>query len=105
MTEAHTVMVTVDADAATLQTLLEHASIGLDRFPACPGFLDGALHVDESGTRLVQYLRWASEDAYHACVDDPAWEALPSAERFREAVASGLARMDVRVLRVLKRSG
>jgi hypothetical protein len=99
---SYTVMVTVDAAPDRMPELVEHASLGLERFPEYSGFLGGALHVDEAGTRLVQYLQWASAEQYRACVEDPAWDDLPSTRRFLDAVASGHARMDVRILLVLK---
>ena len=100
-----TVMVTVDAPPDRMPHLIEHASLGLDRFPEYSGFLAGALHLDEAGTRMVQYLQWASAEQYRACVEDPAWDELPSTRRFQKAVESGDARLDVRILEVLKVSG
>ena len=96
-----TVIVVVDADADVLPALAGHAQSGLERFPDYPGFRSGALHLSDDGCRMIQYLQWESVEAYRACVDDPAWDALPSTRIFMEALASGRARMDERTFRVV----
>ena len=71
-----TIIVTVDAAPELLSVLSEHARLGLERFPEFPGFLGGALHLSEDQGRIVQYLQWASESEYRACIDDPSWDEL-----------------------------
>ena len=95
-----TIIVTVDAAQELLSVLSEHARLGLERFPEFPGFLGGALHLSEDQGRIVQYLQWASESEYRACIDDPSWDELPSTRTFMEAIHSGQARLDARVFQV-----
>lgn len=99
-----TVIVTVDAEPELLSTLEAHARMGLRRFLESSGFLGGALHVSSDGGRLVQYLQWASEAEYLACVNDPVWDDVPSTQSFLEAVDSGRARLDARLYRVITSS-
>ena len=101
----HTVIVTVDAAAEDMTDLLEHARTGLELFGGYEGFLGGATHVSEDATRLVQYLQWSSEEAYRACLDDPAWDDVPSTAKFLASVHAGAARMDARAYRVVAVSG
>lgn len=101
----HTVIVTVDADAETIRKLLVHAEIGIQTFPLYAGFLWGGLHRSEDGGRLVQYLRWRSVREYEDCVNDPAWEEMPSSRIFKEAVEDGRARVDARSFTVVRTSG
>ncbi len=91
-----TVIVTVDAEPAEMENLAAHASAGLEAFRSYPGFVSGALHVSQDGGRIVQYLQWATEADYRACVDDPSWDDRASTRRFMERVESGAARVDVR---------
>ena len=58
---ARAVIVTVDADAAIMPELEAHARYGLEQFRDFKGFVSGALHMNDDGTRLVQYLRWQTE--------------------------------------------
>ena len=97
-----TVIVTVDADPDTMPHLRHHAVAGLDRFREYAGYLGGALHVSNDGSRLVQYLQWRSETDYRACVEDPAWDRLPSTALFLEAASTGEARVDARVFAVVE---
>ena len=99
-TGLHTVIVTVDADADTLPGLADHARLGLEEFSRYPGFRGGALHVSDDGYRMVQYLQWESMEEYRACVEDPAWDDLPSTRAFMDTLASGRAHLDVRAFRV-----
>ena len=92
----YTVIVTVDADPPVLDELRAHAEGGLERFPLYEGFLGGALHRSTDGRRMVQYLQWESEGAYLACIRDPAWDDVPTTERFMAAVEEGLAQVDAR---------
>ena len=96
-----TVVVTVDAEADVLPDLIAHAAGGLERFGDCEGFVGGALHVSDDGTRLVQYVQWSSEEAYIACRDDPRWDGLASTELFMAHLAAGRALIDARVYRVV----
>ena len=99
----YTVIVTVEADdAATLGLMREHASAGLDAFKAYEGYLAGALHQSVEAHRLVQYVQWRDEATYRACIEDPAWDRLPSAVLALSAVQRGLARMDVRAYEVVR---
>lgn len=52
-----TVVVTVDSTAEVLDDLGAHVRAGLERFDDDEGFISGALHVINDGTRLVQYLQ------------------------------------------------
>ena len=99
-TDLHTVIVTVDADVDLVPALADHARLGLEEFSRYPGFRGGALHVSDDGCRMVQYLQWYSMEEYRACVADPAWDDLPSTRAFMDVLASGRARLDVRVFRV-----
>jgi hypothetical protein len=101
-TRIHTVIATVEADPSLLKDLSAHAEVGLERFPAYPGFIGGALHISEDRSRLVQYLQWRAEGDYSACINDPAWSQLPSTLRFNEAVESGAAFLDVRAYQVAR---
>lgn len=98
--ELHTVIVTLDAPAEVLGELKRHAEVGLDRFPGYPGFVGGALHLSDDGTRLVQYLQWRTEEEYLACANDPSWDELPSTGLFMEAWESGRAAVDARAFSV-----
>ncbi len=97
-----TVIVTVDADTDFMPALRHHARMGLDQFPSYPGYLSGALHLSDDGTRLVQYLQWRSETDYRACVEDSAWDRFPSTAVFLEAASAGEARVDARVFVVVE---
>ena len=101
----HTVIVTVDADPETIRKLLVHAEIGIRTFPLYAGFLWGGLHLSEDGRRLVQYLRWRSVREYEDCVNDPAWEEMPSSRTFRKAVEAGRAQVDARSFTVVRMTG
>lgn len=96
-----TVVVTVDTTKDVMGDLVEHARLGLDRFSDCDGFVGGALHVSDDGTRLVQYLQWESEAAYIACRDDPRWDEIASTDQFATHVASGRAQIDARTYSVV----
>ena len=95
-----TIIVTVDAAPELLSALSAHARLGIERFSRFPGFLGGALHLSEDRGRIVQYLQWASESEYRACIDDPSWDELASTKTFMEAVHSGQAQLDARVFHV-----
>jgi hypothetical protein len=99
-----TVIVTVDAAPELMSTLAAHASLGIERFPEFPGFLGGALHISSDQGRLVQYLQWASESEYLACLNDPIWDEPPSTQFFLKAVHSGGASLDARIFRVVTSS-
>ena len=75
------------------------------RFPEYSGFVSGALHKSDDGTRLVQYLRWQTEVDYRVCVGDPRWDLDPSSQRSLALLESGEARMDVRVYEVVAAAG
>ncbi len=97
------VIVTVDAPASVMPSLLSHARYGLSRFADFDGFLSGTLHISSDGERIVQYLLWETE-AYHlACTSDRSWDGLESTRTFMDAVRSGEARMDVRTYWVVDR--
>lgn len=98
------VIVTVDAPAELIPRLAEHARLGIRRFPEWEGYLGGALHLSQDGTRLVQYLSWASETDYRRCIEDPEWDSLPSTREFAETVRSGNAVVDARVFAVAEAS-
>lgn len=100
-----TVIVTVDAPQAVMTDLIDHARLGLDRFPDFEGFVGGALHISDDETRLVQYLQFASEPSYEAARDDPTWDEAPSTRLFAEHVAAGRALIDVRVYTVVAHTG
>jgi hypothetical protein len=93
--EIYTVIVTLDADADVIPELEAHARSGLGLFRDFAGFVAGALHKSADGTRLIQYVQWESESHYHACMNDPRWDAFPSAQQFMAIVEAGRARMDV----------
>ena len=95
-----TIIVTVDAAPELLPVLSAHARLGIELFKGFPGFLGGALHLSEDQSRMVQYLQWASESEYRACIDDPSWDELASTKTFMEAVDSGQAQLDARVFHV-----
>ncbi len=95
-----TIIVTVDAAPELLSVLSAHARLGIEQFNKFPGFLGGALHVSEDQGRMVQYLQWASESEYQACIDDPSWDELASTKTFMEAVDSGEAHLDARIFHV-----
>lgn len=97
---ACTVIVTVDADDSVLPDLVAHARTGLTMSADWPGFLGGRLHVSRDGTRLVQQLWWASEEAYIRWRDDPGWDDLASTRAFMSHVAAGRAQVDARVFDV-----
>jgi hypothetical protein len=101
----HTVIVTVDADPETIQELQVHAEIGIQTFPRYAGFLGGVLHLSDDRRRLVQYLRWRSVGEYEDCVNDPAWEEMPSGRSFLKAVEEGRAQVDARSFTVARMSG
>lgn len=96
-----TVVVTVDASKSVMADLVEHARFGLQRFPDYDGFLGGALHMSDDGTRLVQYLQWESQTSYAASRDDSRWDEAPSTRRFAEHVASGRALIDARTYEIV----
>jgi len=96
-----TVIVTVDADPALMEELEAHARDGLPQFAEFSGFISGTLHKSEDGGRLINYLQWESAADHQACMNDPRWDSLPSAQRFRELMESGEARVDVRTFEVL----
>ena len=100
-----TVVVTVDGSPDVLDDLVEHARVGLERFPDYSGFLGGALHLSENGTRMIQYLQWESEATYVACRDDPRWDDLESTRLFAEHIGAGRAQMDVRLYAVIADAG
>jgi len=99
-----TVIVTVDADPAVMVDLEPHARDGLRWFSDYEGFVSGALHKSADGTRLIQYLQWRTEEHHLACMNDPAWQEVPSARRFTELVESGRASIDVRIYDVVAAS-
>lgn len=93
-----TVIVTVDAGADVMDDLATHARAGVeDHFRRYPGFIAGALHISRDGTRLVQYLQWASEADYLRCRDDHRWSSVDSTRRFMDLVERGRATVDARV--------
>ena len=96
-----TVVVTVDATRELIGELESHARDGLRRFAEFPGFLGGALHRSSDGERLVQYLQWRSEADHLACMNDPAWDDLPSSRHFMDVVRSGRATLHVGTYEVL----
>lgn len=100
-----TVIVTLDAPPERLPAFAAHAAMGLERFRRYDGFVAGALHLAADGGRLVQYLQWRSEAEYRACIEDPAWDALPSTRELLAAVASGEAMLDARTYRVAATGG
>lgn len=100
-----TVVVTVDTTQDVMGDLVEHARSGVDHFSDCDGFIGGALHVSDDGTRLVQYLQWESEAAYVACRDHRMWDEIASTAQFAEHVAAGRAQIDARSYRVVADSG
>lgn len=99
-----TVIVTVDADPGAMADLEAHARQGLRWFTGFDGFIAGALHKSVDGGRLVQYLQWRSRDDHLACMNDPRWDEVPSAQRFMALVEAGRATVDVRVYDVVERS-
>ncbi len=99
-----TVIVTVDAQRDVLPELEAHARLGLERFPEFPGFLGGALHRSADGTRLVQYLQWASQAEYEACLTHPRWEEMETTQRFMTHVNAGRARMSAQIFAVIATS-
>lgn len=101
---ACTVVVTVDADADAMPDLVEHATMGLRAFASCPGYLGGALHRSDDGTRLIQYVQWTDAAAYERCRDDPRWDELASTGRFMAHVAARRATVDARVYQVIDQS-
>ena len=96
------VVVTVDAPAEVMPDLLAHARYGLGVFEEFEGFLRGALHLDDGGTRLLQYLVWRSEAEHLACMHDPRWDELESTRRFMDIVNSDGATMEVRTMRIVE---
>jgi quinol monooxygenase YgiN len=100
-TDAHTVIVTVDADPGSMASIREHAASGLEAFAAFDGFLGGALHVSADGRRLVQFLQWHDEATYMACRNDTGWDDLESTRCFMELVNTGRALVDERAYGVL----
>lgn len=103
--DAWIVIITIDADPTTMETMSAHAARGLERFGDYPGFLGGSLHVSLDGTRLVQHTRWRSEEEYRACIDDPAWNELPSTTAFMDALDRGAAVMNLKVFRNVRSVG
>lgn len=97
-----TVVVTADGRPEVMPDLRSHAAAGLDAFVRYPGFVGGALHVSNDGTRLVQYLQWTDRSAYVAARDDPAWDELESTRVFMDHVAAGRAVVDARVYEVVR---
>jgi hypothetical protein len=95
-----TVIVTVDAPPDVMPRLEAHARAGIHGFAECPGYLGGAMHVSEDGTRLVQYLQWTSEAHYRKCVEDPRWDELSTTAEFMDAIREGRARVDARTFYV-----
>ena len=102
--EACIVIVTVDAPLELMPALAAHAQLGIDRFPEFPGFRSGTLHVSGDGTRLVQYLVWASEAQYEHSIQDPTWEDLPSTTHFMELMEGPDVHVDARAYLVRNRS-
>ena len=102
--EVCVVVVTLDAPMEHMPTLLSHASLGIERFPAYPGYRQGTLHVSLDGTRLIQYLVWDSEAEYEACVGDPRWDEMESTRRFMGIVELPEVQIDVRAYQVLRHS-
>ncbi|MGI9624864.1 MAG: hypothetical protein ACR2PK_18690 [Acidimicrobiales bacterium] len=100
-----TVVVTVDANVDVLEELLEHAQLGLRRFPECDGFVSGALHISADRTRMIQYLQWESEAAYINCRDDSRWDEFESTRRFADHISAGRATLDARTYSVVAHSG
>ena len=99
-----TVIVTVDADPEIVTEMEKHARDGLMLFADFDGFVSGALHRSADGGRLVQYLQWRSEADHRTCMNDPRWDTFGSTQRFMERIASGEARIDVRVYGVVAAS-
>ena len=95
-----TVIVTVDGSNAAIAAVLAHATSGLERFADHDGFLAGATHLSQDGTRIVQYLQWRDEAAYTACMASPAWESIPSSRDFMHMMARGEIAVDARVFGV-----
>ena len=100
-----TVVVSVDASIEVIAEMEVHARAGLTLFGECRGFVGGALHRSDDGTRLVQYLQWENDSHYLACRDDPAWDELDSTRRFMDHVAAGRATVDARSFTVASVTG
>ena len=62
--------------------------------------MSGVLHTNTDGTRLVQYLQWATEADYLACISDRRWSELPSSRRFLARIDAGEAVVDARIFTI-----
>jgi len=50
-----------------------------------PGFVSASFHTSEDGTRVAEYVQWASQEAYEAARRTPDFRAhLPVVERIAE---------------------
>jgi len=92
-----TVIVTVEAEGAEMEFVVDHASEGLALFSDFDGFIAGATHVSEDGEKVVQYLQWESSEAHAACMNDPEWAQHPSSRRFMQLMEAGDILVDVRL--------
>jgi len=91
-----TVIVTVDAAADLVPVLETHVREQFEELADYAGFVSAALYKSSDGTRLVQYLDWASAADYRAWADDPLWDQLSSSRLFADLVRAGSVKLDVR---------
>jgi hypothetical protein len=96
-----TVIVTVDGDSQAISSVTDHASSGLDRFAAFPGYIAGATHLSEDGSRIIQYLQWQSKEAHEACMNDPSWDDDEGSRHFIELMGTGAIKVSVGVFDVI----
>ena len=99
-TKRITVMVIMEVAPADQAELIELALASQRTMAAQPGFIAGALHRGEDGTRVVQYLQWESREAHAACMASPDWNN-EDARRFMVLFDSGRATMNVQTYDVI----
>ena len=96
-----TVIVTVDGSKEAIQSIVDHASSGLSIFKKFNGFIGGATHLNDSGTRVVQYLQWRDEASHSSCMNDPIWSHTQSSKDFMALVKTGAIEMKVDIFKVV----
>lgn len=96
-----TVIVTVDGEATDIESVLDHASDGLNLFEKFNGFISGATHISDDRKRIIQYLQWENKESHEACLADSSWSKLESSKHFIELMETGTIKVIVKTYLVI----
>ena len=97
-----TVIVSVDGDVKDIESVLNHVTSGLDLFNEFDGFIAGATHLSEDGTRIIQYLNWKNKQAHKRCTEDPRWFEHEPSRHFIDLMKSGKIKVKAEIFNIQK---